>query len=93
MNDFKSLSKYRLMDLQASPIYQPLNGPDAIRLLTLHPSPTYGADIYGDLFPSSLSHWKTELVENYMALSYVWGHPTVDSLCSLMVSAWGLQRI
>jgi len=63
------------------PIYQPLDEPDAIRLLRLQPSLDRKSDLRCELFPSRLSYWKNEILEHYTALSYVWGQTTqADSL-------------
>jgi hypothetical protein len=63
------------------PIYQPLDEPDAIRLLRLQPSLDRKSDLRCELFPTRLSYWKNEIFEHYTALSYVWGQTTqADSL-------------
>lgn len=53
--------------------YTPLDSPDSIRILLLHPAPATSADIYCDLIYTTISTCEQDLFEHYVALSYVWG--------------------
>lgn len=57
-------------------VYQKLHVPDAVRLILLNPSPDLNSPLEGSLFPTTLSNCQNDLIENYTALSYVWGDPT-----------------
>ena len=56
--------------------YQPLVAPDAIRLALLHPALDISAEVECSIEHATLSHQDQELVDHYVALSYVWGDPT-----------------
>ncbi|KAF0323034.1 HET domain-containing protein [Colletotrichum asianum] len=52
--------------------YEPLS-PGSIRLLVLQPSASPDADLRGSLLCTTLSECNYDLIDNYTALSYVWG--------------------
>ncbi|KAF4960786.1 hypothetical protein FGADI_729 [Fusarium gaditjirri] len=53
--------------------YRPLEHRDSFRLLHLEPSLDHGADLKGSLHHATLSDCNYDLIEPYIALSYVWG--------------------
>ncbi|PMD43824.1 HET-domain-containing protein, partial [Hyaloscypha variabilis F] len=53
--------------------YKPLDSPDSIRILLLHPSSASPANLYCDLIQTTISACDRDLFEHYVALSYVWG--------------------
>jgi hypothetical protein len=53
--------------------YKPLDSPDSIRILLLHPAPASLANIHCDLIYTTISTCDQDLFEHYVALSYVWG--------------------
>ncbi|PVH88068.1 hypothetical protein DL98DRAFT_226057 [Cadophora sp. DSE1049] len=55
--------------------YEPLLGHDSIRLLLLSPSRDDSAEIQCNLTQSTLRDCKEDLIDQYTALSYVWGIP------------------
>jgi hypothetical protein len=55
--------------------YQPLIEENAIRLIFLQPSQDSSTPIKCSIKHSTLSHYDHELVDHYIALSYVWGDP------------------
>ncbi|KAH7382773.1 heterokaryon incompatibility protein-domain-containing protein [Cadophora sp. MPI-SDFR-AT-0126] len=55
--------------------YEPLSSHDSIRLLLLSPSRDNSAEIQCDLIQSTLRACKEDLIDQYTALSYVWGDP------------------
>jgi Heterokaryon incompatibility protein (HET) len=54
--------------------YEPLLGSDSIRLLLLQPSSPL-SDIHCRLLHTSLADCNDEIIDQYTALSYVWGDP------------------
>jgi hypothetical protein len=52
--------------------YQPLEYPDSIRILRLQPSLASSSEIHCRLVYSILSECDADLLEHYVALSYVW---------------------
>lgn len=54
--------------------YLPLDEPDSIRLLILHPGPPQTA-ICCDLIHTTLTECREDIYDHYTALSYVWGNP------------------
>jgi hypothetical protein len=56
--------------------YQPLVGPDLIRLVLLHPALDVLADVECSIEHASLTQYDQDLINHYTALSYVWGEPT-----------------
>jgi len=66
-----------MTSLQRSAIsYQPLEEPDAIRLVLLHPAADVSAEVECSLQHATLSQYDKDLINHYTALSYVWGDPT-----------------
>ncbi|EPE30605.1 hypothetical protein GLAREA_03572 [Glarea lozoyensis ATCC 20868] len=59
-----------------SGLYRPLVEADAIRILALHPSSTYSAELRGSLFETTVSECDSDKIDSFNALSYVWGNPT-----------------
>ncbi|RFU34236.1 hypothetical protein B7463_g2103, partial [Scytalidium lignicola] len=55
--------------------YQPLIGQDAIRLILLHPAPTFSTELECSMEHAILSDFEHDLISHYTALSYVWGDP------------------
>jgi Heterokaryon incompatibility protein (HET) len=55
--------------------YHPLVETDAIRVLVLHPAQYASAQLECSLEHRTLSRYKQELADHYIALSYVWGDP------------------
>jgi hypothetical protein len=53
--------------------YERLTQPDTIRILQLQPSLDSSSSIHGILIAARLSDYNTDLIEHYVALSYVWG--------------------
>jgi hypothetical protein len=53
--------------------YDRLTQPDTIRILQLQPSLDSSSPIHGILIAARLSDYNTDLIEHYVALSYVWG--------------------
>jgi hypothetical protein len=53
--------------------YKPLDSPDSIRILLLHPAPASSVNIHCDLIYTTASACDQDLFEHYVALSYVWG--------------------
>jgi hypothetical protein len=53
--------------------YSKLREPDQVRLISLQPDPDLNAPVRCSLVVGSLGFYKTDLVEHYIALSYVWG--------------------
>jgi hypothetical protein len=53
--------------------YERLTQPDTIRILQLQPSLNSSSPIHGILITARLSDYNTDLIEHYVALSYVWG--------------------
>jgi hypothetical protein len=53
--------------------YERLTQPDTIRILQLQPSLNPSSPIHGILITARLSDYNTDLIEHYVALSYVWG--------------------
>ncbi|KAI8316269.1 hypothetical protein K4K59_000167 [Colletotrichum sp. SAR11_240] len=59
--------------------FRPLEEPDAIRLLVLHPSHEATAPLSGSLINTTLSACDSDFANGYLALSYVWGKPASTS--------------
>lgn len=53
--------------------YARITQPGVIRLILLLPSECLGADLYCSLIEVSLKDCDNNVVEHYVALSYVWG--------------------
>lgn len=53
--------------------YAPLLEPDAFRIIVLRPSPSISSPLACNLNYSTLSHYDNSVIDNYVALSYVWG--------------------
>ena len=53
--------------------YSQLTEPDQIRLVSLQPDPDLEAPVRCSLITGSLDFYEHDLVEHYIALSYVWG--------------------
>jgi hypothetical protein len=53
--------------------YEPLLESDSIRLLLLQPSSNPSSHIHCTLFHTSLADFNDEIIDQYTALSYVWG--------------------
>ncbi|OCK74816.1 HET-domain-containing protein, partial [Lepidopterella palustris CBS 459.81] len=53
--------------------YRPLDGPDSIRLLILHPG-LPKTDICCSLIHTTLTECREDIYDHYTALSYVWGN-------------------
>ncbi|KAF6814485.1 ankyrin and het domain-containing protein [Colletotrichum sojae] len=55
--------------------YEPLSAPDSIRLLLLEPFASYRDDILRGYLLNTTTLWECDydLIDNYTALSYVWG--------------------
>jgi hypothetical protein len=56
--------------------YQPLTEHDSIRLILLQPAPSEDAKVRCSLIHTTLSECACDIVEHYIALSYVWGNVT-----------------
>ena len=54
--------------------YRPLDEPDSIRLIRLHPAPSSQAEVKCSLIHSTLKIYG-DIYDDYTALSYVWGDP------------------
>ena len=54
--------------------YSKLATPDSFRLIVLQPSEQeLGASLNCSIIHSTLEHYANEILDNYTALSYVWG--------------------
>jgi hypothetical protein len=56
--------------------YQPLTAPDAFRLVLLPPMSDVSAELECSIEHATLSQYRQNPVNQYAALSYVWGDPT-----------------
>lgn len=56
--------------------YQPLDEPDSIRLLQLHPASSNQAEVRCSLTKATLALC-ADIYDHYTALSYVWGDPNI----------------
>jgi Heterokaryon incompatibility protein (HET) len=56
--------------------YRPLPEADSFRLLLITPAPTRAAHLECSLLHSTLSSCDRDIIEHYVALSYVWGGPS-----------------
>lgn len=54
--------------------YKPLTEPDSIRLLILQPG-SFEQEIHCSLIRTTISHCDRDIVNHYIAISYVWGDP------------------
>lgn len=52
--------------------------PGQIRLIELQPHPDINAPVYCNLRHAYLESFENDPVQNYIALSYVWGNPTTS---------------
>ncbi|TGO07596.1 hypothetical protein BTUL_0261g00130 [Botrytis tulipae] len=53
--------------------YTPLLEPDAFRIIVIHPALSIESPLSCSLIHSTLFHYNQPLIDNYSALSYVWG--------------------
>ncbi|CAD6446898.1 9d3d13e4-6aac-4073-bae1-552b574167e2 [Sclerotinia trifoliorum] len=53
--------------------YRPLHEHDAIRIIIVHPEALISSPLSCSLIHSTLSHYHNSLIDQYTALSYVWG--------------------
>jgi hypothetical protein len=53
--------------------YERLEHPDSIRIIQLQPSPASSSEIHCKLIHRTLSECDADILEHYIALSYVWG--------------------
>jgi hypothetical protein len=56
--------------------YRPLLEDDAIRVLLLYPATDVSAELKCAIEHITLSQYKEDLINHYVALSYVWGSST-----------------
>jgi hypothetical protein len=56
--------------------YKPLTEPDSFRLILLQPSLSHDAELHCSLLHSTLSLCDRDIIDQYTALSYVWGDPS-----------------
>jgi hypothetical protein len=56
--------------------YNPLTEPDSFRIILLQPSLSHDAELHCSLLPSTLSLCDRDIIDQYTALSYVWGDPS-----------------
>jgi hypothetical protein len=68
--------------------YEHLKSSEPIRLLILHPG-IAESDIHFSLIETTLSECRTEIYEQYIALSYVWGSRTPTR--TIFVNGRGLE--
>ncbi|KAN0107946.1 Heterokaryon incompatibility protein (HET) domain containing protein [Hyaloscypha variabilis] len=69
--------------------YKPLDSPDSIRILLLHPSSASPAHLHCDLIQTTISACDQDLFEHYVALSYVWG--STDDLQTILLEGCHFQ--
>jgi len=63
------------MDLEQTYQYTRLQETGAIRLIILQPSPKFESALQCTLIHTTLAECNDDIVEHYVALSYVWGNP------------------
>lgn len=63
--------------------YSKISDQNTIRLILLQPSPHLEAELRCSLIQASLEELEDDITEHYVALSYVWGDPTLS--CSALV--------
>ncbi|CZR55616.1 uncharacterized protein PAC_05504 [Phialocephala subalpina] len=63
--------------------YSKISDQNTIRLIFLQPSPDLEAEVRCSLIQASLEELEDDIIEHYIALSYVWGDPTLS--CSALV--------
>ncbi|KAL2076192.1 hypothetical protein VTL71DRAFT_1135 [Oculimacula yallundae] len=70
----------------ALPQYQhdPITSPGTFRLIRLKPSASLEAELHCDLIHVTIEACTQDIVDHYIALSYVWGDPSLD--CSIGVN-------
>ncbi|KAH6707740.1 heterokaryon incompatibility protein-domain-containing protein [Leptodontidium sp. MPI-SDFR-AT-0119] len=56
--------------------YRPLTEADSFRLLLLQPSPSHDSDLHCHVLHATLSQCDRDIIDQYTALSYVWGDPS-----------------
>jgi len=56
--------------------YPPLTEDNSIRLILIRPSPFGTANVHCNLVHTTLSQCEHEILDHYIALSYVWGDAT-----------------
>jgi len=56
--------------------YRTLAEADSFRLLLLHPSPSHDSDLRCQILHKTLSQCDRDIIDQYSALSYVWGDPS-----------------
>ncbi|CZT07850.1 related to heterokaryon incompatibility protein (het-6OR allele) [Rhynchosporium agropyri] len=56
--------------------YETLSKADSFRLLLLQPSRSHDSDLYCEILHTTLSHCDRDIIDQYTALSYVWGDPS-----------------
>jgi hypothetical protein len=56
--------------------YRPLTEPDSFRLILLQPSLSHAAELHCNLLHPTLSECDRDIIDQYTALSYVWGDPS-----------------
>ena len=65
--------------------------PDSIRVLKFQPSPTSSSAIYCKLIHKTLSEYDGDLLDNCIALSYVWG--SLDHSQPIVVNSYVTQNL
>jgi hypothetical protein len=60
--------------------YTRLTEPDTFRLILLQPSPHLTAPLQLSILTATLSQYEDDIVDHYVALSYVWGNQTDISM-------------
>jgi hypothetical protein len=63
--------------------YSPLTAPDAMRLVVIEPSFDLEAPLHAAIVHTTLRERENDIVEHYVALSYVWGDQTDRSTISI----------
>jgi hypothetical protein len=67
------MSQKYLKSTKHSLKYRPLVDPDAIRLLLLQPASSNATEVQCELIHTTIPKCDADIVEHYIALSYVWG--------------------